>query len=82
MGVGGVTPAGLFNSNSLLVETERQMLEVADEVIVVADSTKLGHSELVHLATLDRIDRFVTDEGITDSWKDIFSSHNVELTIA
>src|SRR5262245_59525483 len=46
MSVGGITEAGLFNSNSLLVETERQMLEAADEVIVVADSGKLGHTEL------------------------------------
>lgn len=82
MGVGGVTEAGLFNSNSLLVETERQMLEVADEVIVVADSGKLGHSELAHLCPLKSIQRFITDDGITDEWKHIFRSHNVELIIA
>ncbi len=81
MGVGGVTAAGLFNSNSLLVETERQMLEVVDEVIVVADSGKLGHSELTHLCSLSQVDRFVTDDGITDDWKQIFDNHNVELIV-
>ena len=33
---------GLFNSNLLLVETERQMMHCADEVVVVADHTKIG----------------------------------------
>lgn len=50
MSVGGITEAGLFNSNSLLVETERQMLSAAEEVIVVTDSSKFGHRALAHLA--------------------------------
>ena len=51
--VGGITAAGLFNSNALLVETERQMIEAAEEVIVVSDSSKLGHSALAQLCPLD-----------------------------
>lgn len=82
MGVGGVTEAGLYNSNSLLVETERQMLAVVDEVIIVANSGKLGHSELVHLCSLDVVTKFVTDDGITDEWRDVFRAHNVELIVA
>ena len=50
---GASPPAGLFNSNALLVETERQMIEAAEEVIVVSDSSKLGHSALAHLCPLD-----------------------------
>ncbi len=82
MSVGGITEAGLFNSNSLLVETERQMMEAADEVIVVADSGKLGHSELAHLCRLEGVDRMVVDTGITDEWKEIVREHGIELIIA
>jgi DeoR/GlpR family transcriptional regulator of sugar metabolism len=82
MSVGGITEAGLFNSNSLLVDAERQMLEAADEVIVVADHTKLGHSELVHLCGLDRITRLVVDTGITDDWKKKLAGHGVEVVVA
>jgi DeoR/GlpR family transcriptional regulator of sugar metabolism len=82
MSVGGITEAGLFNSNSLLVETERQMIEAADEVIVVADSSKLGHSELAHLAPLSDVDRLVVDAGITDEWKQIVREHGIELIVA
>jgi DeoR family fructose operon transcriptional repressor len=79
---GGITPAGLFNSNALLVETERQMIEAAEELIVVSDSSKLGHSALAHLCPLDVVDRLVVDEGITDEWRQIVQAANIQLTIA
>ncbi|MCA9028819.1 MAG: DeoR/GlpR transcriptional regulator [Planctomycetaceae bacterium] len=82
MSVGGITETGLFNSNSLLVETERQMMAAADEVIVVTDSSKLGHSELAHLCPLRDVDRMVVDKGITDEWKEIVKDHGIELIIA
>lgn len=82
MSVGGITEAGLFNSNSLLVETERQMLEAADEVIVVADAGKLGHTELAHLCPLDRVHRMVVDTGITEEWKGIVREKGIELIVA
>lgn len=82
MSVGGITEAGLFNSNSLLVEAERQMIEAADEVIVVADSGKLGHSELTRLCPLDVVDQLVIDAGITDEWRRIVTEHGIELVVA
>jgi DeoR/GlpR family transcriptional regulator of sugar metabolism len=79
---GGITSAGLFNSNALLVETERQMIESAEELIVVSDSSKLGHSALAHLCPLDVVDRLVVDEGITDEWRQIVRRAGIELTVA
>ncbi len=82
MSTGGISEAGLFNSNSLLVEAERQMLDVADEIIVVADSSKFGHTELAHLCTLDAVDCIVVDPGIKEDWKTIVRDHGIELIIA
>lgn len=79
--VGGMTEAGLFNSNALLVETERQMIDSAEEVIVVSDSSKLGHSALAHLCPLDVVDRLVVDAGIGDEWKEIVRRAGVELIV-
>jgi DeoR/GlpR family transcriptional regulator of sugar metabolism len=78
---GGITPAGLFNSNALLVETERQMIDSAEELIVVSDSSKLGHSALAHLCALDVVDRLVVDDGITEEWKQIVQRAGIELTV-
>jgi DeoR/GlpR family transcriptional regulator of sugar metabolism len=79
--VGGITEAGLFNSNALLVETERQMIEAAEEVVVVSDSSKLGHSALAHLCALDVVDRLVVDAGITDEWRQIVERAGVQLIV-
>src|SRR5690606_13446413 len=81
MSVGGITEKGLFNSNTLLVEAERQMIEAADEVLCVADSGKLGHSALAHLCSLDVVDRLVTDGGISDEWREIVARAGIELIV-
>ena len=79
--VGGITASSLFNSNALLVETERQMIEAAEEVIVVSDSSKLGHSALAQLCSLQTVDRLITDAGITEEWRQIVDRAGVELTV-
>jgi DeoR family fructose operon transcriptional repressor len=79
--VGGITANSLFNSNALLVETERQMIEAAEEVIVVSDSSKLGHSALALLCPLETVDRLITDAGITDEWREICEAAGIELIV-
>ncbi len=81
MSVGGITEKGLFNSNALLVETERQMIQAADEVMVVTDSGKLGHSALAHLCPLDLVDRMVVDAGITPEWRQTLEAAGIELIV-
>ena len=65
LSVGGITAKGLFNSNLLLVETERHMLRCADEVVVVADHTKIGRQALAFLCELSAIDTLIVDSGLS-----------------
>ena len=81
MSVGGITEKGLFNSNALLVETERQMMESAEESIVVSDSSKLGHSALAHLCPLEAVSQLVVDSGITPEWQETIQNAGVELVV-
>lgn len=82
MSTGGITAEGLFNSNSLLVETERQMLEAAAETIVVADSRKIGHPELAPLCPLESVDRLVVDDQISPQWSETIRRAGVDLIVA
>ena len=82
MSVGGITEQGLFNTNTLLVETERQMMLSAEEVVVVTDSSKLGHSALAHLCPLQKIHQLVVDRGITDEWRRILENAGVKVLVA
>ena len=42
MGIGGVTADGFSNNNTLVVGSERKMIDVSRKVIIVADSSKFG----------------------------------------
>lgn len=82
MGTGGITEKGLFNSNTLLVESERLMLQAAEEVWVVADSSKFGRSALAYLCELSKVTRLIVDSGLNEHWRGVIRSAGIELTIA
>jgi DeoR/GlpR family transcriptional regulator of sugar metabolism len=79
--VAGVNDRGCCNSNLLLVETERAMMQAADEVIVVADSTKFGCSSLAQLCELSEIDVMVVDSDISSEWRSRIEAAGVKLVI-
>ena len=81
-GCGGVRDDAIYNQNSLLVEAQRRMLDAADRRILVADSSKFGHAELVRLCSLDRVDRLVTDDGLSEEWRSRIEDAGIALTIA
>jgi DeoR family transcriptional regulator, fructose operon transcriptional repressor len=78
----GINEEGCFNNNLLIVEVERKMMQAADEVIVVADSSKFGRQSLTHLCTLDQVNDIVVDDQITPQWKDKILAAGVKLHIA
>ncbi len=82
MGIGGVTAKGLFNSNLLLVETERQMMRCADQTVVIADHTKFGKQTLAFLCELSSIDTLIVDDGISQEQRDMLGGGASRLVIA
>jgi len=82
LSVAGINERGCFNSNLLLVETERAMMNAAEEVIVVADSTKFGHMSLAHLCNLNEIDVLVTDHEVESAWRERLAEAEVRLIVA
>jgi len=82
LSVAGINDDGFFNNNLLLVGTEKAMMHAADEVIVVADSSKFGHQSLAHLCPLGEIDRLVVDDRIGKDWQNKVKAAGVELLLA
>ncbi|MCS6852254.1 MAG: DeoR/GlpR family DNA-binding transcription regulator [Gemmataceae bacterium] len=82
LSVGGITAKGLFNSNILLVETERQMMRCADEVVVVADHTKVGRQALAFLCDLGEIDTLIVDAGLTHEQRALLADAGPRLIVA
>jgi DeoR/GlpR family transcriptional regulator of sugar metabolism len=82
LSVGGISAKGLFNSNLLLVETERQMMRCADEVVVVADHTKIGRQALAFLCELNAIDTLIVDPQLTDQQRQWLERTEARLIVA
>jgi len=81
LSVGGITAKGLFNSNLLLVETERQMLRCADEVVVLADHTKIGRPALAFLCHLNDVDTLIVDPQLTPAQRHVLAQADVRLIV-
>lgn len=62
LGADGITLSnGITTADVLEADVDRYMLQASKEVIVVADSSKIGVIGLVTLAPLDRVNMLVTD---------------------
>lgn len=82
LSIAGADRRGYYNSNLLLVETERAMMQCADRTMVVADSSKFGKSSLARLCELQEVDTVVSDEGLSQEWQSRLEDAGVQLILA
>lgn len=67
MGVHGISAAGLVEADPLLVQAERRLMQQAEQLYVLVDSSKFeGRSGLL-LCGLDRVSTVITDTGAPDA---------------
>jgi len=82
LGADGVTFSnGVTTSNVLEAELERKMIEVANEVILVADSSKIGVKGLISITPMNRIHKFVTDSGAKKDFVAQLQDQGVEVLL-
>jgi len=83
LGVHGISAeAGLSTPNLAEAETNRRFVRSARRVVVVADHTKWGTVGLSSFATLDEVDTFVTDAGLTPGAREEIGEHLPGLVVA
>lgn len=82
LSVAGADRRGYYNSNLLLVETERAMMACADKTMVVADGSKFGKSSLARLCALDQVHTLVSDCDLPQAWQGCLKDAGVQLILA
>jgi DeoR family fructose operon transcriptional repressor len=82
LSVAGIDEEGFYNSNLLLVETEKTMRRIAKETIIVADSTKFGRASLSRLCGMNEVRTVVTDKDLPRVWQKRMRDAGVELVLA
>ena len=82
MGCRGLGPLGLMEGDPLLVQAEQKLIGQADELVVLADSTKFAARSSLLLCALNRIHTVITDDGITDRDAAMLEAADIKLVVA
>ncbi len=80
---GGLDPElGLTTYFYYEADIKREMIRVARQIILVTDSTKFGKISVTHFAGLDEVHTIITDNGISEEYRQILIDRGIELIIA
>jgi DeoR family ulaG and ulaABCDEF operon transcriptional repressor len=82
MGAQGLGPLGLMEGDPLLIQAEQKLIDQADELVVLVDSSKFRQRSSLILCGLSRISTVITDEGIEDREAKMLENAGVALIVA
>jgi DeoR family ulaG and ulaABCDEF operon transcriptional repressor len=82
MGAASVGVAGLMQADIILVAAERRLIDRAEQIIVLVDSSKFDGPSGHVVCGLEDIDMVVTDDGISARHAQMLQEARVKLVIA
>ena len=82
MGCRGLGALGLMEGDPLLVQAEQKLIGQADELVVLADSSKFGKRSSLLLCPLSRIHTVITDDRVEDRAAQMLEAADVRLIVA
>lgn len=82
MGAQGLGPLGLMEADPLLIQAEQKLIGQADELVVLADSSKFENRSSLILCPLERISTVITDEGISDVAAQMLEHADIKVIVA
>jgi DeoR/GlpR family transcriptional regulator of sugar metabolism len=65
-----------------LVHLKRAMIEAADKIVLLADSSRFGARALYKVLAVDRLSAVITDDGLAADERQKFADKGIRLTIA
>ncbi|WP_123041055.1 DeoR/GlpR family DNA-binding transcription regulator [Cohnella candidum] len=78
----GVHPErGVSESNELQARVKQKMIDRADRVILLADSSKFGVQAFTHVAAMDQIDEIITDRKLPSEIRGRLEERSLSLTV-
>lgn len=81
-GAQAIDRQGVMETDPLLIQAESRLLDRAEEIVVLADSSKFGARGSLILCPLSRVATIVTDSGISAAHRALCAEHGVELIVA
>jgi len=81
MGAASIGARGVMQADVVLVAAERRLIERAEEVILLVDSSKFNSSSGMIVCELNEVHTIITDAGIPDAMAQKIRAANVRLII-
>jgi len=82
LGADGMTFShGVTTANVLEAEVDRAMIKASSEVILVADSSKIGGIGLTSIMLLEQVNKLITDEGAPAAFVSTLRDAGVEVIL-
>jgi DeoR family ulaG and ulaABCDEF operon transcriptional repressor len=82
MGAQGVGRLGVMERDPLMVQGERKLIDQAEELIVLVDSSKFAQRSSLILCGLDRVAAVITDDGVDAATESMLHEAGVRLIVA
>jgi DeoR/GlpR family transcriptional regulator of sugar metabolism len=73
---------GLCSPSPVTAQTKTAMIQKAEQIVIVADHSKLGHSALYHIVGIEKIATLVTDDKADPALLEDFRKAGLEVIIA
>ena len=81
IGCQALTRNGLMQTDTLLVQSERRLMERANQVIVLADSSKFDAPASLSVCPLSQIDVVITDDKVSPEALQWLRAHDIEVRV-
>lgn len=83
VGTNGLSVAhGLSTPDASEAAAKNAMIRSAQRVVVLADSSKIGHESTVRFGDLDQVDVLITDDGLGSDDRATLEAHDIEVVVA
>jgi DeoR family ulaG and ulaABCDEF operon transcriptional repressor len=79
MSVYGLSLLGLMEADPLLIQAEKRLISQAEELVVLADSSKFARKAGLILCGLDRVSTVITDTGASDKAVQTLEQYGVKV---
>ena len=81
IGAQGISPLGLVEADPLVIQAEQKLIRQADELVVLADSSKFDKRSSLIICELSKISTIITDYKISDKAASMLDAADVNLIV-
>ncbi len=78
----GVSPIGVMESDPLLIQAEQKLINQAEELVLLVDSSKFQTRSSLILCPLERVHTVITDDGISTRDAKFVEQAGIRLIVA